>query len=172
MRAAGRDPAAFTRIYRRHASAVHAVLAAEVGSDVAEDITAETFARAWLHRRRFRDERDGSVRPWLMGIARNVLRDSARARRVDERGRQRLGVPWESSGEMETEVAARLDAAAEAPGLLAQLSSAERAAVELRVVEDLPFEEVARRLEVKPAAARLRVSRALRRLSGQGSGTE
>ena len=41
----------------------------------ASDLTAETFARAWLSRAPLRDQRDGSLRPWLLGIAKNVLRD-------------------------------------------------------------------------------------------------
>ena len=52
--------------------------------------------------------------------------------------------------------------------LLAQLQSLaphERRALELRVVDELSYDEVADRLSIRPAAARLRVSRALRRLA-------
>jgi DNA-directed RNA polymerase specialized sigma24 family protein len=48
---------------------------------------------------------------------------------------------------------------------LALLADHERQALELRVVEGLPYEQIARRLAIRPAAARLRVSRALRRLA-------
>jgi DNA-directed RNA polymerase specialized sigma24 family protein len=48
---------------------------------------------------------------------------------------------------------------------LKQLPSHELRALELRVVDELPYGEVAERLEIRPAAARLRVSRALRRLA-------
>ena len=41
----------------------------------------------------------------------------------------------------------------------------ERDALALRVVDGLPYETVAERLAIRPAAARLRVSRALRRLA-------
>jgi RNA polymerase sigma-70 factor, ECF subfamily len=58
-------------------------------------VTAEVFARAWLSRRRFRDEGDGSAFPWLYGIARNVLLDSLRKRRVEQAARMRLGLPVE-----------------------------------------------------------------------------
>ena len=44
------------------------------------DLTAETFAQAWLVRARFRDEANGSAAPWIYGIARNVLA-GARSRR-------------------------------------------------------------------------------------------
>jgi RNA polymerase sigma factor (sigma-70 family) len=48
---------------------------------------------------------------------------------------------------------------------LEMLPEHEREALELRVVDELPYTAVAARLGVRPAAARLRVSRALRRLS-------
>jgi RNA polymerase sigma-70 factor (ECF subfamily) len=48
---------------------------------------------------------------------------------------------------------------------LTELPDEQRRAVELRVLEDLPYREIARRLSIRPAAARLRVSRALRRLA-------
>jgi RNA polymerase sigma-70 factor (ECF subfamily) len=48
---------------------------------------------------------------------------------------------------------------------LDQLPEHEREALDLRVVGELPYDEVAERLAIRPAAARLRVSRALRRLA-------
>ena len=49
----------FGALYARHVEAVHGWFAARVAW-AAADLTAETFARAWLGRRSFRDERDGS----------------------------------------------------------------------------------------------------------------
>src|SRR5262245_56877629 len=65
------------------------------GGEHAADLTAEVFARAWLCRRRFRDEGNGSASPWLYGIARNVLLDSLRKQRVEQATRMRLGLPVE-----------------------------------------------------------------------------
>lgn len=59
---------------------------------------------------------------------------------------------------------ARLSPSPELRAALAALGAGEREAVELRVVDELAYEEIARRLDIQPAAARLRVSRALRRL--------
>jgi RNA polymerase sigma-70 factor (ECF subfamily) len=67
------DATAFAELYRRHATTVFAWFRARL-EWAAADLTAETFAQAWLGRRRFRDERGGSALPWLLGIARNVLR--------------------------------------------------------------------------------------------------
>src|SRR5262245_15709342 len=76
------DPAAFAELYRRHVESVHAWFQRRLAW-AAADLTAETFARAWLSRRRFRDRRGGSALPWLHGIASNVLRESARRDRIE-----------------------------------------------------------------------------------------
>jgi DNA-directed RNA polymerase specialized sigma24 family protein len=89
-----RDSRAFGELYARHAAAVHGWFAARVAW-AAADLTAETFARAWLARRTFRDEREGSALPWLLGMGRNVLRESARHDRVETAARERLGLPLE-----------------------------------------------------------------------------
>src|SRR5918992_5465011 len=86
------EPRAFGTLYARHAEAVYSWFSARVAG-AAADLTAETFARAWLARRTFRDERGGSALPWLLGIGRNVLRESARHDRVETAARQRLGPP-------------------------------------------------------------------------------
>jgi DNA-directed RNA polymerase specialized sigma24 family protein len=56
------DGAALAELYHRHVAAVHGWLGRRVDR-AASDLTAETFAQAWLNRRRFRDERDGSALP-------------------------------------------------------------------------------------------------------------
>ena len=98
LRDAERDPEAFGELFRRHAPSVHAWLAHRL-EWAASDLTAETFARAWLSRRRFEDHRDGSLRPWLLGIAKNVLRDSVRRDRVETAARERLGLPLDLATE-------------------------------------------------------------------------
>ena len=156
---------AFAELYRRHVSTVHAWFRRRL-EWAASDLTAETFAQAWLSRRSFRDEAEGSALPWLFGIARNVARESARRDAVETRARRRLGLPTDLATEdgyaaVEERLSPR---EALAQGLEA-LPEHERQALELRVVDELPYEQVADRLGVRPAAARLRVSRALRRLS-------
>jgi RNA polymerase sigma-70 factor (ECF subfamily) len=163
--AAEDDAAAFSQLYRRHVRRVHAWFDRRIAW-AAADLTAETFARAWVGRRRFRDEHDGWALPWLLGIAHNVLRESARRDRVECRARERLGLPVDLAYEdgylaVEERLSPR-DALAAALG---ELPDHERDALELRVIGELPYQEVARRLSIRPAAARLRVSRALRRLA-------
>src|SRR6478752_9092411 len=91
--AARTDPTAFRELYERYAPRVHGFhLARARDSQAAHDLTAETFAQAWLARRRFRDEAGGSVGPWLFGIARNLLAQSVRRRRIELSACERLGV--------------------------------------------------------------------------------
>jgi RNA polymerase sigma factor (sigma-70 family) len=159
------DPAAFGELYARHAGSVYAWHRRRLDW-AAADLTAETFAQAWLSRRRFRDDHDGTARPWLLGIARNVLRESARRDRVETGARERLGLPLDLAAEDGyAAVEERLSPRRSLRAALAVLPEHERDAVALRVVEELPYAEVAERLAIRPAAARLRVSRGLRRLS-------
>ena len=90
IRAAESEATAFGELYRRHVSAVHAWFRRRL-EWAASDLTAEAFAQAWLSRRSFRDQADGSALPWLLGIARNVARESARRNEVETRARRRLG---------------------------------------------------------------------------------
>lgn len=165
MHEADADASAFAELYRRHSSTVHGWFRRRL-EWAASDLTAETFAQAWLSRRTFRDQANGSVLPWLFGIARNVARESARRDAVETRARRRLGLPTDlSSEDCYAAVEERLSPRVALARGLENLPEHEREALELRVVDELPYEQVADRLGVRPAAARLRVSRALRRLS-------
>jgi RNA polymerase sigma-70 factor (ECF subfamily) len=159
------DAAGFAELYRRHVGTVYAWFHRRLAW-AAADLTAETFAQAWLSRRRFRDQRDGSVLPWLLGIARNVLRESVRGDIVETRARARLGLPLDLATEDGfAHVEDRLSPRRALAAAVDALPEHERRALELRVVRELPYSEIADRLAVRPAAARLRVSRALRRLA-------
>jgi RNA polymerase sigma-70 factor (ECF subfamily) len=165
IREAERDPGAFSELYARHVVTVYGWLRPRL-EWAASDLTAETFARAWLSRHRFHDQRDGSALPWLLGIAAKLLADAVRRERIDTRARRRLGLPVDlASDDGYAEVEARLSPRPELEAALQSLPAHEREALELRVIEELPYGEIAEQLEIRPAAARLRVSRALRRLA-------
>lgn len=165
LREAGADPEAFSELYSRHVEAVYRWLHQRIDW-AASDLTAETFARAWLSRQRFRDERDGSALPWLLGIAAKLLADASRHDRIETRARERLGLPLDlATDDGYTEVERRLSPRLALRRHIESLAPHERDALELRVVEELSYDEVASRLAIRPAAARLRVSRALRRLA-------
>jgi RNA polymerase sigma-70 factor (ECF subfamily) len=165
LRDVEQDPGAFSELYARHVAAVHAWLCRRL-KWAASDLTAETFARAWLSRDRFRDDRDGSALPWLLGIAAKLLADAVRRERIDTRARERLGLPVDlASEDGYADVEARLSPRLALGQALQALPAHEREALQLRVIDELPYGQIAQRLEIRPAAARLRVSRALRRLA-------
>jgi RNA polymerase sigma-70 factor, ECF subfamily len=153
--AARTDARAFRELYDRYADRLLGYhLRRTRDEDAAHELTAETFAQAWLVRARFRDECDGSAGPWLFGIARNVLLMSVRRRRLEAAARERLGLPAAAAPADE----AWLDGLDEA---LDALPEAQREAIRLRVVEDQTYDDVAAALGTTPAAARVRVHRGL-----------
>jgi RNA polymerase sigma-70 factor (ECF subfamily) len=159
------DGDAFAELYSRHVGTVFAWFERRLAW-AAQDLTAETFAQAWLSRRRFQDDRDGSALPWLFGIAANVLRASARRNQIETRARARLGLPLDlAADDGLVGVEDRLSPRQALAAALADVPLHEREALELRVIDELSYEDVAARLAIRPAAARLRVSRALRRLA-------
>jgi RNA polymerase sigma factor (sigma-70 family) len=177
IEAARRDPEAFRELYERYASWMRAWFLRHTSSHPAAlDLTAETFAQAWRASRRFRDEADGSAAPWLFGIARNLLRQYHKHNRIETAARQRLGLPLAfAECEDYERVDERITAHAMGPALklaMRALPSEQRRALELRVIEQLDYEEVAGRLGCSQNAARLRVSRALRALTTQLRGAE
>jgi RNA polymerase sigma-70 factor (ECF subfamily) len=155
------DPGAFRTLYERYAERVYGYhLRRTADAEAAHDLTAETFAQAWIARRRFRDEAGGSAGPWLFAIARHVLLASVRRRRLERAACERLGV----LGLLDREPAGAepreewLDGLDE---LLDALPDGQARAVRLRVVDDLAYADVARQLGTTPLGARLRVSRGL-----------
>ena len=162
--AARHDAEAFHELYVRHAARIHAEhLRQTRDPDAAHDLTAETFAQAWLVRDRFRDEAGGSALPWLLGIARNILLMSVRRGRLERLACERLGLRERLDGppaaaEPDTSWLDGLD------GLLAELPDGQQEALRLRVLEDRDYAGVAEALGTSPQAARVRVHRALRSL--------
>src|SRR4051812_47715335 len=93
LAAARTDASAFRALYDRYAARVlryHERRTAD--PDAAHDLTAETFAQAWLSRSRFRDQAGGSAGPWLFAIARHVLLASVRRHALEQSACRRLGL--------------------------------------------------------------------------------
>jgi RNA polymerase sigma factor (sigma-70 family) len=160
LRLARRDPAAFRVVYDRHAVRVHGFLLRRTGDAAAAfELTAETFARAWLSRDHFTDRGEGAA-PWLFGIARNVLAGSVREQAIQRGARRSVGL------DAAEDVAAPSDAwlvglDEDLAAALDELPEAQRRAVEMRVLDGSNYAEVARELDISPGAARVRVHRGL-----------
>jgi RNA polymerase sigma factor (sigma-70 family) len=159
--AARTDQRAFRRVYDRYAERIYRFHLSRCRTeDAAHDLTAETFAQAWLSRGRFRDEAEGSAAPWLYGIARNVLSMSVRRRSLEHAACTRLGILERldrepASAEPDT---TWLDGLEEA---LAELPESQLAAIRLRFSDDLTYDGIAGALSTTPQAARVRVHRGL-----------
>lgn len=169
LRRSATDPVVFEAVYEQHAVGILRFLARRtLDAEVARDLTAETFATAFHGRRRFRGSTDAEAAGWLYGIARHLharyVRDGVVARRATERLRIQLP-PLDADDYERVLRLADLDGAR--PWLLEQLerlAPEQQAAIRLRVIEELPYEEVAAQLAVSEPTARARVSRGLREL--------
>lgn len=170
LRRSAREPEAFAGFYDDHAEGLLAYLARRVYDvDAALDLTAETFAQAYLGRRRFRGSTDAAAAAWLYAIARRQLARYFRKGSVERRALRRLGI---QPPQLDEEQQARIEELAELAALrsvlrveLGRLSPAHREALQLRIVEELPYPEVARRLSISEQTARARVSRGLKALA-------
>jgi RNA polymerase sigma factor (sigma-70 family) len=172
LAASDRDPDAFRELYGRYAERIDGYFRRRTGDRTAAlDLTAETFAQAWLVRARFSDRAGGSAAPWLFGIARNTLLMSVRRGAIERRACQRLGV-LERLDREPAAVSPRPSWADEADELLDSLSPSEREAVRLRVLEELEYEQVAGALGTSEATARVRVHRGLSSLRAHLSHTK
>jgi RNA polymerase sigma-70 factor (ECF subfamily) len=169
LRRARLDAEAFSEFYDEHARRLVAFFVRRIlDADVALDLTAETFAQAFAARRSFRGDTDDEARAWLFTIAHRQLAGYLRKGYVDRRARERLGVQLGVPGPEELGRVEELADVQQLRGLVAgglrMLSGDQRAAIELRVVSELPYDEVARQLQVSEQTARARVSRGLRLL--------
>lgn len=163
-------PDAFLALYERDAEAVLVFFTRRtLDVEVALDLTAETFAQAWRGWSRVRIGSVQEVDGWLFTIARRQLSRYMRRGKVERRALRRIGVPVPALDDediAQVERAAGLATLRSALGAeLIKLSENQRRALELRIVEELPYPEVARRLGTTEPTARARVSRGLRALA-------
>ena len=156
----------FAEAAERHLDDVHAYLVYLTGDrGTAEELTAETFARALERWHRF-DPRRAGPRTWLCQVARSTALDHFRAeeRRRRREGRYALAEAREGA---EAVFGEGLSPALEQA--LARLSAAEREVVALRVVLELDGEGAARVLGISPTACSTRLSRAMQKLEKEVS---
>ncbi|MFD9034432.1 RNA polymerase sigma factor [Streptomyces sp. NPDC059567] len=160
------DRAAFAEIFDEHARVVYAHAVRTTGDwAAAEDVMSLTFLEAWRLRDKLREE-VRSVRAWLLGIATNVMRNTARAARRHREAMSRLPPP-EVLADFSDDVvghmadAQRLAAAARA---LQRLKRTEREVFALVVWSDLGYAAAAEALGIPVGTVRSRLSRAREKL--------
>ncbi|MDT0379856.1 RNA polymerase sigma factor [Streptomyces sp. DSM 42041] len=158
-------PEVFARLYDRHAADIHRYAARRLGDAVADDITADTFLAAFRHRTRFDTDRS-SARPWLYGIAANLIGKHRRTELRALRALARTGIDpvaesW--SDRVDSRVTAQ---AAHRPlaAALATLADRDRHVLLLVAWADLSYQEVAEALSIPVGTVRSRLNRARRKV--------
>lgn len=163
------QPAAFGQIFDAHARVVYRHALRVTGDwALAEDVMSLTFLEAWRLRQRLRSdaEDEEDVRPWLMGLATNVLRNTTRAARRHRAALGRLP-PRQAQPDIAEEVTSRLADQAQlsaARAALSKLRRSDREVFTLCVWSGLDYAAAAEALGVPVGTVRSRLSRARSRL--------
>jgi RNA polymerase sigma factor (sigma-70 family) len=158
-----RDPDRFAELFARHWTDLRRFCASRAGS-AGEDIAAEAFRTAFDRRHRY-DPRFLDAKPWLFGIATNLLRDHFRAaeREDDKRTRSAALAPppdgADEIGGLERQLLGPRLASA-----LQEIPAVDRDALLLFAWADLDYLQIAHALGVPLGTVRSRIHRARRRL--------
>lgn len=165
IRASVSDPEQFALVFERHHRVLMAYLTRRVGPALAADIASETFLVAFRRRHKF-DTTHESARPWLFGIASNLLRRHRRREVRELRAYARTGSDPVLS---ETQaVEDRIDAQRaerQLAAALSALSHLQREVLLLTAWAGLSPEEIARALDVPVGIVRSRLHRARRKMA-------
>jgi RNA polymerase sigma-70 factor, ECF subfamily len=159
------EPEAFAGLYDRHAARIHRYVTRRLGSQVADDVVAETFLCAFRRRRRY-DLSRADAGPWLYGIAANLIGKHRRAEVRQLRALARSGADSVAESYAE-QVDARVSAAAaerDLAGALACLAAGDREVLLLIAWAELAYDEVAAALGIPVGTVRSRLHRARRKV--------
>jgi RNA polymerase sigma factor (sigma-70 family) len=162
------DPTRFAVIFERHFVTIHRYIARRIGPDDADDLAGDVFRIAFQRRDTF-DRQWASARPWLYGIATNLVRAQRRSeqRRLRAFERATEAARVRTSDDEFERTAEQLDAevtAGRVGSAVAQLTPCDRDALILFATEDLSYREVAVALAIPVGTVRSRISRARFRL--------
>ncbi|MFG2053729.1 RNA polymerase sigma factor [Micromonospora sp. NPDC048930] len=157
--------ARFTELYEAHHAPVYAYAVSRAGRQLADDIVSETFLVAW----RRLAEVPATPLPWLLGVARNVVRERYRdeVRQASLAAEMRAWVD-EAGGDVADGVTER----AAVLGALAQLGDADRELLTLVAWQGLSHRAAARVVGCSVATFAVRLHRARRRLEQAASAAD
>jgi RNA polymerase sigma factor (sigma-70 family) len=165
-----RDPEAFAGLYDRHAAVLHRYVARRLGDGAADDVVADTFLDAFRKRHRY-DLSVNDARPWLYGIAANLIGKHSRAEVRMLRAYARTGADPVLAGALAAsqadEADSRVSSAAvrrELAAALAGLSAGDRDVLLMVAWADLSYTEVAASLRIPVGTVRSRLHRARTRI--------
>jgi RNA polymerase sigma factor (sigma-70 family) len=159
------EPELFALLFRRHAARLYRFIARRIGPGPAEDVLSETFLAAFSQRSRY-DVGFADARPWLYGIATNLVGRHRRAEVNQLRLYQRTGADVAAvafTEQADARVAAQ-SARQRVAIALGKLRPVYRDALLLLAWGELTYEEAARAVGVPVGTIRSRISRARRLL--------
>jgi|SRR5919204_3160179 RNA polymerase sigma-70 factor (ECF subfamily) len=167
LSSAASDPRAFEEIYRRHVGRVVAFAARRCRTpDEVHDLVGAIWLEVIAAAPRF-DALRGQALPWILGVAANLVADRRRRKEREAEALRRLAGWRVLDDDDHARLEAMIDAERAAQPLIAGkngLPAGERIALELVVLEGLNAVEVGEVLDVEPAAVRMRLARARRKL--------
>lgn len=153
----GGSQAAFEEIFRRYSPRLYGFLRKRSqDNSLVEDVFQSTFQK--LHQSRSKYDTSLPLSAWIFTICRNTLYDYFRKQK---RSRETTSEEYDNLLEM---ASTQDEQTKESPEILEQLPSSQQQAVELRYYADMPFEEIALKLNTSPSNARQLVSRGLKKL--------
>lgn len=165
IKASRREPDRFAEIFERHAEEIYRYIARRLGPDSGNDLMSETFLRAFRQREKY-DSRFTDARPWLYGIATNLIRRHRRSEVRFYRAIARTGIDPAAEPVLEA-VDDRLSAESLRRPLaaaLARLNAGERDVLVL-LSAGLAYKEVAQALDVTVGTVSSRMNRARKKMS-------
>jgi RNA polymerase sigma factor (sigma-70 family) len=159
------DPEVFAVLYDRHAAALHRYVARRLGDGAADDIVADTFLAAFRKRARYDPAAARDARPWLYGIAANLIGKHTRSEIRMLRAYARTGAdpvltPREAADD---DALGRVDSAADRRDLaraLVTLAKADREVLLMIAWADFSYAEAAAALGIPVGTVRSRLNRA------------
>jgi len=156
------EPAAFGEVFRRYAASVHRYVARRAGESIADDVTSETFLVAFERRARFDLERD-DARPWLFGIATNLIHRHriAEARTLKSLERAAAEPVYDDGRSVEEAVHAYLEVKKMARALR-RMPAPDRDCLLLFAWADFSYDQIAESLDIPVGTVRSRMNRARR----------
>ena len=158
------DPQAFATLFDRHAAPLHRYLTKRVGQQTAEDLVGETFATAFRARTSY-DRSYPDARPWLFGIATNLVRHHWRAE--SKRSRTALTALEVRHEDDSEDIIARVTLSSHAQTIseaLAQLDDSYLDVLLLIAGPGFSYEQVALALGIPVGTVRSRLFRARQQL--------
>ncbi|MFH8242763.1 MULTISPECIES: RNA polymerase sigma factor [unclassified Streptomyces] len=163
------EPEVFAALFDRHADAVHRYAARRLGGEVADDLVAETFTTAFQQRHRYDPARGAGVdaRPWLFGIATNLVGRHRRAEARRFKAMARVPALADHDEPLADRAADRVVARAvrrELAAALAALPAQHRDVLLLVAWGDLGYGETAQALGIPVGTVRSRLHRARSKL--------